>query len=178
MSHPFIKLSYRQVIDASYAGTFEENVFHDSYAEFSIQAQVYNRENTCNTWQELLAHNPKAASLHYKVGFAIGLYVGELNNYIPKLEDMRGRCNVPFATYEFEILDSDLRNPEAHKVAIHYLTDPLMLVMQAGDHLVLSTTNRPSGGMAAWVETFTLKIQPGLSVVDYCASAVATNATT
>jgi hypothetical protein len=176
MSKPLIKLAYRQIIDATSTGIFEENVFNDSYSEFVMQSQVYNGDDTCTTWQELLQHNPKAASLHYKVGFAIGLYVGELNNRIPKLEDMRGRCNIPFARYEFEILDSNIRQPAAHRVAIHYITDPLILVFLAGDHLILSNNNnKPATPPHNWMDTFTLKMQPGLSVVDYCASTIATN---
>ena len=83
MSIAYIQLSYRQVIDHSAAGSFEKNVFNDSYCEFLLQAQRYNKDNQFASFHEMTGHDPKANSLHYKVGFAIGLYVQELGGYTP-----------------------------------------------------------------------------------------------
>jgi hypothetical protein len=175
MNKPFIKLAYRQVIDASCTSAFEENVFRDSFSEFVIQSQVYNPDNSCSSFHELVARNPKANSMHYKVGFAVGMFVRELNGIIPGLEDTRGRTNIPFATYEFEILESEIRSAAKHRVAIHYITDPLLLLLSAGDYLVLAPGARAGELATGAIDTFTLQLQPGLAVIDYCASTVVTD---
>lgn len=86
-----VHLAYRQVIDATSKGNFAENVFNGSYAEFLLQAQAYNPEKKFRTFDEMVAFNPKAVSLHYKVGFSVGLYIKELNNRIPEPEDTPGK---------------------------------------------------------------------------------------
>src|SRR4051812_11335515 len=118
MPKAFITIAYKQVIDEHSKGNFERNVFNDSYTEFLMQMQTYNQENKYRTFQEVLAAVPKSNALHYKIGFAIGLYVKQLNNRIPSLYDSLGTMNLAFANHQFEILESDITNKSAHRIAI------------------------------------------------------------
>src|SRR5436190_10575420 len=93
-----IKIAYRQIIDSQSSGSFEKNIFNDSFQEFCMQAQVYDRRKKFKTFHELIQYEPRANSLHYKVGFAIGLYVKELNHIIPGLEDSIGQP-ITFSRY-------------------------------------------------------------------------------
>lgn len=110
--------------------------------------------------------NSKAAfNIPYKVGFSIGLYVKGLNKQIPHLQDTSGRHPIPFTSHEFEIVASDITNKQAHVVAITYTTDLLTLCGCIGDHMILAEGDHSLS--QELVETITLKMQPGLSIVKY-----------
>jgi len=158
-----IKLCYRQLIDASCTGEFEKNVFEDSYSELLMQVQRYNPDNRFTDFREIITHDPKANSLHYKVGFAIGLYVQSLNKQIPGLWDTRHKVTIPFAMHELEIVQSDITNKKQHVVAINYTTGPVALLGNAGDSLILSFDD-PNHG---WMETFLLPMQPALTITGF-----------
>ncbi len=162
-----IKLAYKQTIDASSTGEFEKLIFTDSYEEFLMQIQAYNPESKFKTLKEILAVNPKVNSLHYKVGFAVGLYIRELDHRIPCLKDSLGRNNVPFTINKFEIIESDITNKAVHKVAITYITDALTLVDTIGEYLLLAAGDRFKNESTEPVETFLLKMQDGLSITSY-----------
>jgi hypothetical protein len=165
MCKALIRLAYKQIIDSSSAGTFEKEVFNDSYAEFLLQMQAYNQEGSCTTFQEVVAANPKASSLHYKTGFAIGLYVKGLHHQIPNLQDSLEQISIPFSTHQFAIIDSDITNKTKHKVSVTYTTDTLLLLDCVGDHLLLSFAG-PSKANEE-LETFLLKLAPNLSINSY-----------
>ncbi|MBI1769167.1 MAG: hypothetical protein HYR67_12415 [Bacteroidetes bacterium] len=164
MMKPLVKLAYKQMIDASAQSGFERNVFNDTYSELLMQAQVYNRGKKFTTVAEMIVANPKANSLHYKVGFAIGLYVNELHNKIPGLTDSLGN-GVHFDIFKTEIVHSDITNREKHVVALTYITSPLLLVDSFGHHLVLSKQNGEE--IQNELETFIISMQPFLSIVSY-----------
>ena len=158
-----IKLAYRQIIDSSAQPGFERKIFDDTYSELQLQAKVYNREGKFTTVSEMIGANPKANSLHYKVGFAIGLYVNELQKKIPNLTDTVGKP-VGFTVFGTEIIHSDIANKANHKIALTYLTDSLLLVGSFGEYLVLSDV---SDGNDGELQTFTLALQPNLSIVHF-----------
>jgi hypothetical protein len=165
MAKALIKLAYKQIIGAPPAGTFEREVFNDSYSEFLLQMQVYNQEGAFTTFREVVAADPKASSLHYKVGFAIGLYVKSLNYQIPNRQDSLEPIPIPFSTHQFAIINSDTTNKTKHKVSIIYTTDTLLLLDCMGDHLLLSFES-PSKAEEQ-LETFLVKLVPNLSITSY-----------
>jgi len=166
MGKAFIKIKYRHIIDSTYQTSFEKDIFNDTYNEFLMQAQGYNQDSRFTTFGQLVNNNPKANSLHYKVGFAIGLYVRDLNNIIPVLKDSLDKTVVPFATYQFEIIDSDITNKTAHRVAITYTSHTLLLLDTVGEYFLLSRDEK-ANGVNEPAETFMLKMQPGLSICNY-----------
>lgn len=168
MSTTLIKLSYRQVIDRNSTGTFEKKVFDDSYSEFLLQAQRYNKDNQFTSFREITEHDPKANSLHYKVGFAIGLYVQELGREIPGLWDVQHTIAIPFTTHQLEIVASDVTDKRQHVVAITYTTDAITFIGNAGEYMILSFDDPAKHVSATWMNTFLLKMQPGLTISGYC----------
>ncbi|MFL9483635.1 hypothetical protein ACI6Q2_12715 [Chitinophagaceae bacterium LWZ2-11] len=165
MNKAFIKLAYKQIVNIHSATVFERQVFNDSFMEFCMQAQVYNPENKLSTLQELINNNPKANSLHYKVGFAIGLYVKELNNLIPNVFDTFGDTPIPFSSYSFKILSSNLNDRSQHEVSFTYQTNLVLCFGSVGDCLLLATGNQVNDNQLA--ETFLLKMRPELSITHY-----------
>ncbi|ACU61104.1 hypothetical protein [Chitinophaga pinensis] len=166
MEKALIRLSYRQIIDAAAQTTFEKEVFNESYNEFLLQVQAYNRDQQFSTLEEVRKANPKAASLHYKVGFSVGLFIRSLQQRIPGLTDNQDRPLL-FTGHQFEIIASDISDKRAHKVAITYTTDALTLLGIAGDYLVLSTGNQLQQITQQPVQTFLVKLQAQLSIADY-----------
>jgi len=165
MHRALIKLSYRQVIDSSSTSSFEQNVFNDSYEEYLMQIQAYNQERKFTTFQQVTEANPKASSLHYKVGFSVGLYINNLDHKIPGLFDSLQQFSISFISHSFEIIDSDITDRTGHRVSILYKTDTLTLLDTIGNHLVLvfGDGSETSGEL----ETFLVKLQPGLSISSY-----------
>lgn len=163
METTLIKLAYKQVIDASSTGDFESSVFHASYIEFMLKSQAYNMDGKCKTFTELKVRDGRANSLHYKLSFSIGHFIEKLNNITPFLKDNLDN-SVGFDVAKFELLESDITDKTAHKVAINYITPTLTLCGVIGEYLLLSkeqpAINEP-------VETFMVKMQPNLSITTY-----------
>lgn len=166
MEKALIRLSYRHIVDVNARTAFEREVFHESYNEFLLQVQAYNRDQQFTTWEQVRTANPKSASLHYKVGFSIGLFVKVLQQQIPGLTDTLGNP-VLFAGHQFEIIASDITSKPAHRVAIVYTTDTLTLLGTVGEYWLLATGDQLTNIQIQQVQTFMLKLQPSLSVSAY-----------
>jgi hypothetical protein len=166
MAKALIKLAFKQIIDFNAQTEFEKDIFNDTYCEFLMQSQIYNKEKKHNTFEAMVANNPKANSLHYKVGFAIGLYVQELNNKIPGLKDSLNIQDIPFDKFQFHIISSDVTNKEAHKVAIIYRTDVMTLFDIIGENFILANGDISTTHDEA-ANTFMVKMQPALSVFSW-----------
>ena len=163
MAKALIKLAYKQVIDATASGEFERNVFRASFQEFLLKSQTYNQDAKFKTFSELKAHDGRVNSLHYKLSFAVLNFISGLNNKIPGLKDNAGNSPV-FEEPRFELIESDITDRTMHRVAIHYSTGLLTLLDTIEDYLILAPGDVSGGGAA---ETFTLKMQSGLSVIYY-----------
>ena len=154
-----IQLLIRQGIDATATTTFAKQVFRDSYEEFLLQSQVYNPAAQYHTFAEIVAQQPKANSLHYKTGFAVGGYIQSLNNLVPDTWDTLGNIQLSFDRHQFKIIASDIHDRQAHKVVILYYTAPLLLHSVIGEYLLL--------GFNDTTDTFTLKLSQDISICSY-----------
>jgi hypothetical protein len=171
MEKALIKLSFKHVIAIQSQTVFEKEVFHESYNEFLMQVQTYNRQQQFSTWEQVRAAHPKSNSLHYKVGFSIGLFVRGLQQQIPGLKDNLGNP-VLFAGHQFEIIAADITNKAAHKVAVVYTTDTLTLFGIADGYMLLAAGDRLANARQQQVPTFMLKLQPQLSISAYALQAL------
>lgn len=158
MTKAIIKLTYKQVIDASSTGDFEKNVLFASYQEFLLKSQAYNPGNKLKTFSEMKNNDGRANSLHYKLSFVIGYFIETMKNKIPVVTDTLGN-SITFEVPKFELIESDVATMAAHKVAINYITPGLTLLNTIGEYLVLSTGNGE--------ESFTVKMQDGLAITSY-----------
>lgn len=167
MAKAFIKLAYRQIIDATSTGGFEKKIFHDSYAEFLMKIQAYNPGNKFSTYSDIAANDGRANSLHYKCSFAVLHHIETLKNKIPGLLDTAGRVAIPFDVAEFKVLESGITDKSLHKVAIIYSTDIFTLVDSFGEYLLLAAGDQSATIANPGLETFTLKMQDNLSIINY-----------
>ncbi len=167
MAKALIKLAYRQIIDANSTSDFEKRIFHDSYAEFLMKIQAYNPENKFSKYSDIVANDGRANSLHYKCSFAVLHHIEELKNKIPGLQDAAGRFNIPFDVPEFKVLESGISDKSIHKVGIIYVTNVFTLVDSFGEYLLLSLGDQSEAITNPGLDTFTIKMQENLSVVNY-----------
>jgi hypothetical protein len=163
MATAFIKLVYKQIIDASSTGSFERNVFQATYHEFKLKSQAYNQAEKFTTFSELKANDGRANSLHYKISFAAEYFIEGLKNQMPGLVDNIGNP-VNFDVAMFELIESDLTNKDAHQLAVSYSTGILTLCDIVGEYLILAKGEVVANQTA---ETFTLKLQPNLSIAEF-----------
>jgi hypothetical protein len=158
-----ITLAYKQLIDATATGIFEQRVLHASYQEFLLKSQAYNPEKKFSTFSELRANDGRANSLHYKTGFAADGFISTLNNQIPNLKTTLGK-SVRFSTYQFEVIESDITNKAKHAVAITYFTGPVLLHAVIGNYLLLSNDDDCSRNSQVASETYLITLQHFLSI--------------
>lgn len=158
-----IKLAFKQYIDKNSAGYFERAVFHASYQEFLLKSQAYNTGGRFQTFTQMKLNDGRSNSLHYKLGFSVGHYIGGLDGKIPGLIDNMGH-RIDFEVPQFELIESDITNKDAHCVAIHYITPELNLAVKLGEYMVLASDEIVPGESA---ETITVKMCDNLSVISY-----------
>jgi len=155
-----ITFSYRRIIDKSSIHTFDKLIFEDSYKEFKLQAENFNKEKTCNTFDELIRHVPTTHNLHLLVLTAILENINNLNETIPDVLNTLGDHFMTFKNYSFEIISSSLHDSSTHKVAITFFSEPYIWHETIDKYLLVSNSRRNSGE----VYTHLLELKPFLSI--------------
>lgn len=166
MNKSLVKLMYRQLINSSSENSFEKAIWKATYDEFLLKSQAYNKEGKYSTFQQMVANDGRANSLHYKCGFAAAGFMNALQNRIPCLKDSSYRL-MPFETYEFKLIDSDISHIQSHQIAIHFITPLLTCYDVIANHLLLSFNTDKEAGSSTLAETFMLNLQPSLSIINY-----------
>lgn len=133
-----ITLCYRKVVDVNSSGSWNKLVFEDSYREFKMQAQFFDREKDFRTFAQMMHHIPGAEQLHFLVSAAVTAYVRQLNETIPDIIDNMGRHFLSFSRYQFEIINSDLADKSKHRVAFNFYSEPLFWYDTIGNYLLVS----------------------------------------
>jgi len=163
MQKRVIRLAYRKIIDVNSQKSWEKFVFEDSYKEFLMQAQLYNPGKKYFTFGELLTHVPNAEKLHFLVSASVVGYLKQLDGKVPDIINASGKHTLPFKSYRFELINSDLRNKEKHQVAINFLTEPLTWHDTIGAQLLVSLPGiEHNEGEEVLTELFTM--QPYLTI--------------
>jgi len=166
MPKALIKIAYRQIIDAAAQTAFEKDILAASYKEYKMKQQTYNTEGTIHTFTALKEKDGRANSLHYKSGFAIAGIIDSLKNKITILQDGNPETFV-FDVCRFEIIESDITDQQKHKVALHYTSAILTLYQIIGEYLLVAKGDKTIETAGEPAETFLVKVQPGLQVVNY-----------
>jgi hypothetical protein len=138
MAGRIIRLCYRKIIDASSQKTWDKYVFESSYQEFLMQSQFYNQEKKYNSFAELLVNVPGAEKLHFLVSAAVTGYVQQLKGIIPDILNNLGRHFLEFNDHRFELINSDIKNRSAHRVAVNFFSKPLVWHDTINDLLLVS----------------------------------------
>ncbi|HEX5154553.1 MAG TPA: hypothetical protein VFW07_24070 [Parafilimonas sp.] len=165
MERALIQLAYRQVITEQGKSPFEQNAWLVSYNEFLLKSQAYNLDRKFNTFREMVNNDGRANSLHYKLSFPVLPFIEQLQKKIPLLKDNAGK-NIVFDTWQFELVDSDIRNRSQHTIAIHYHTDIITVIETLGEYMLLASGDR-SDNLTDIPDCFVLKMQDRLSITKF-----------
>lgn len=162
MRNRIIRLCYRKIIDNASPKAWDKLVWESSYNEFLMQSQFYNQEKSYTSFAELLINKPGAERLHYLVSAAVVPYVLQLNGKVPDILNSLGKHFLVFKNHRFEIINSDIKNKAAHRVAINFISEPLQWHDTIGDNMLLSAVGAKETDDG--VLTDILQLQPFLSI--------------
>ena len=138
MNTRIIRICYRKVIDARSQNTWDKYVFDASYKEFLMQAQFYNQEKKYNTFAELLINEKGAEKLHFLVSSSVLGYLEQLKGKMPDALNNLGKHFLDFKNYQFEIINSDIKNKSVHQVAITFFSEPLTWHATIDNYILIS----------------------------------------
>ncbi len=162
MEQRIIRFCYRKIIDSSSQKIWDKYVFDSTYTEFLLQAQFYNQQKKYTTFGELIQHVPNAEKLHFLVSASITGYLRQLNETVPDIVNNLGRQFLSFKNYNFEIINSDIKNKNDHQVAINFFSEPLLWHDTIGDYLLVSDSKKDINENGR--NTDMVKMQPFLSI--------------
>ena len=141
MTKEIIRLCYRKVIDASSSKKWDKYVFESTYAEFLMQAQLYNQEKKYSNFGEIIQNVPGADKLHFLVSGAMVGYLQQLDGIGPDILNNLGKHFLRFTDYRFEIINSDIKNKASHQVAINFFSESMIWHDTIENYLLVSPVN-------------------------------------
>jgi len=162
MNKRVIRINYRKIIDASSQKVWDKYVFESSYKEFLMQAQLYNQQKKYSQFAELLTNVPDADKLHFLVSSSVVGYLQQLNEKMPDVLNNLGKHFLKFKNYQFEIINSDIKNKAAHQVAVTFFSEPLVWHETIGNYILISPVNEEK--TEDGVLTHLLQLQPFFSI--------------
>lgn len=158
-----IRLIYRKVINAATENLWEKYIIDHTYKEFLMQAQLYNTEKKYGTFAELKNHVPDSQKINFLVSGSVNGYLKQLQGKVPDILNNIGKLFLPFERYKFEIIDSDLGDKTKHRIAIEFISEPMMWYGTI-DNLLLVAINHNKLNEDEEILTDTFALQPYLSI--------------
>jgi hypothetical protein len=162
MTIKIIRLCYRKIIDVSSQGIWDKYVFESTYAEFLLQSQFYNQEKKYTNFGELLLNVKGADKLHFLVSAAVTGYLQQLGGKVPDILNNLGKHFLAFKNFQFEIVNSDVKNKSRHQVAINFFSEPLTWHESINNYLLVSPVHEEKNNDGALTEL--VQLQPFLSI--------------
>lgn len=163
-----IRLCYRKIIDANSQKTWDKYVFNDTFMEFFMQAQFYNQEEKYTTFQEILNANPQAEKIHFLTSTAAVGYIQQLNEIMPDISNSHGKLCIPFKNFRFEIIHSNIKNKQEHRVAIYFYSEPITWIDTIDNQLLIAYGDKNEAIQnGELVETEMITLQPFLSISSF-----------
>ncbi|WP_460764596.1 hypothetical protein [Niabella terrae] len=159
-----IQLSYRKIIDSESSGYWDKAVFEATYKELLMQFQYYNSEKQYTSFSDLLQQVPAVEKLHFLVSSAATGYIRQLHGRIPDIKNALGKTCLPFHLFRFEIIDSDIRDRQRHRISIYFYSEPLLWLDTIGAYLLISTGSEKQMQDNNPLETDLVALQPFLSI--------------
>lgn len=168
MKQALIKLSKKVEIDCNSdwekAESFHSNSFNELKTNFSFGQHPYN------TWQELKKNIPDSISpLENAVQKAIMNNIYSLKSKVPNgFFDVTENIDLPFIEFKFNILESDIRDINKHKIQFQFITDYLTLIDSFENKILLAFGDK-SNELLSSIElnTFTIELNENTGISSY-----------
>lgn len=144
MQNRVITLCYKKIIGKNTRGIWNEYVFQASFAEYKIQVQNYDQKKCYRSYSALLQAKPEASNLPFLLSGAAMPYLKQLNEFIPDVTNNLGKKTLKFKKFSLEIIESSIDDPNQHKIAINFFSEPVLWLDTINDFLLVSTQQRHS----------------------------------
>ncbi|MCD8739943.1 hypothetical protein LT679_04970 [Mucilaginibacter roseus] len=138
MYNRIIRICYRKIIDGAASKAWDRLVFDDSYTEYRMQVQNFERAAQYPLYTDLLKYNPEVIKMNHMVSGAVMGYLQLLNNIMPDVLNTLGRRFLKFNQFKFEIINSHLENKEKHRISITFYSEPVYWLDTIGQNLLLT----------------------------------------
>jgi len=141
MSKRIVRFCYRKIIEAASSKQWDKYVFESSYKEYLMQSQFYDKEKKFSKFSELFNNIPSSEKLHFLVSTSVIGYLKQLNGSVPDITNNLGKQFLKFSNFQFEIIESDVKNKQDHRVAISFYSDPMLWHDTIDNFLLVSEAN-------------------------------------
>lgn len=162
-----VRFAFRIVINQHSRTDWEKYIWESTYQEFLMQSQLFNEKAApLFTFKEILSKNEKAEQLHFLVSMAAHPYILQWKGKIYHLGDNLGNNFMPFSQYKMDIIDSNIKDKNAHEIGITFFT-PLMSLIDIWEGYYLISLDENLDTLSEGVQTLMFKLQARLSVTFY-----------
>lgn len=162
-----VRFSYKRFIDANASQAWDKSVFENSYLEFRIQFQNYP-ESVENTDFGQFISKINSDEFQAKVSRSVVGNLQLLDGIVPQISDAYGQLFLEFKKFKFEIIDTDFENKNRHKIAIEFVTEPLLLLGKIGnDYLIALPSELEKFQTKQEILTRLLPSQPSLNIYSF-----------
>lgn len=135
-----IRFAYRIIIDHNSQSTWDKYVFEDTYNEYLMQHQKFNKTiPQATNFRSLLHTNPNAEQLHFLVELVISDYVNQLKGALYHVSDVLGNNYFPIDGYKLDIINTDIQDISKHKIGVTFYSKELILIDIINNCYLVST---------------------------------------
>ncbi|PLK43726.1 hypothetical protein [Emticicia sp. TH156] len=168
MAKGIVKFCYKKVIDKGSQGSWDKLVFDDTWLEFSMQSQFFNKDGKYETYKDIVKNIPGAEKLNYLVSTAAINYIRQLNNLVPDVFNSLHELCLPFENFRFEILQSHVSHKQDHQVVIYFYSEPVLWIDTIYNQLLIATGQPLENALEKDdIKTDLISLMPDLSISSF-----------
>ena len=159
---PHITLQNRMIIDSDSTSQKALQLFQNTKAFLQdIPRRLWNINSSMN-WDDIkTAYPPQIKKINYELTEMASYYLKTMKPRLPNLLD---RHQITFATFEVEIVNFDINNPDSLKLAVYFFSHKYRLIASFDHYLLLSSIEENESNSQ---ETFMLQLSADLSIHTY-----------
>lgn len=159
---PYITLRTRMIISSHNSNQTEVKFLENAKPLLQELPRRIWTLNPSMSWHDITAAYPKQIQeLNRELTEMASFYFRALK---PKLPDILDRQQIKSSTFQVEVINFDLSQPNVLEIAIYFLSQQFRLIDSFGHFLLLSTDVDSQSNI---FETFTVRLSPELSIHTY-----------
>lgn len=160
-----ITFCYRKIIGNEAVKPWDKRIFDDSYLEYRMQVQNFEKHKDYLSYGELIHYSPEAKSLNARVAPAITGYIQQLQNITPDILNNLGRRFLKFNKFTFELINSHFEQKEKHQVGINFFSEPYIWEETVGNYMIVTLKDQPKSNAPQLAETILMPPYLGIYTI-------------
>ncbi|RZJ67957.1 MAG: hypothetical protein EOO50_03790 [Flavobacterium sp.] len=159
-----VRFSYKRVIDSDSTSAWDKAVFEASWFEYRLQVQNYPDFSAFANFADFLKNAPDAEKIHSRISPSVYPLLSQLGGKIPVIVDANDE-KLDLNQFALKILDSDFEEKSKHRVALEFISKPMILTSEIAQNFIVSNIeNRDAFQKGAEIQTLLIPMQHGLNV--------------